>query len=109
MGEEKDSGSGAERAQRPRSPRVPVNFGVVLEGVDADGRAFKTEATAVLVSRGGATLATDAPVAVGTRVRLTPNFGRALDAEVNGVWADAEDGARRVGVKLLDPYGWFAE
>ena len=97
------------RAQRPRSPRVPVNFSVTLEGQTRDGRAFKTEATAVRVSRGGATLVSDAAVAHGDAVRVTPPFGRPLEAEVNGVWTDAEDGRQRVGVKLLDPHGWFAE
>ncbi|HYY99514.1 MAG TPA: PilZ domain-containing protein [Pyrinomonadaceae bacterium] len=96
-------------SQRPRSPRVPVNFTVELEG-DADGaQPFRVTAEAVRVSRGGATLITDAEVAEGTRVRLTPPFGRALDAEVNGVWTDESDGRQRIGVKLLDPAGWFAE
>jgi hypothetical protein len=97
------------RAQRPRSPRVPVNFQVSIEGTTGDGKALKTEATALRVSRGGATLLTDVQVAIGERLRITPPFGRTLDAEVNGVWTDAEDGTQRVGVKLLDPHGWFAE
>jgi hypothetical protein len=97
------------RAQRPRSPRVPVNFTVGLEGATREGKAYKVQATAVRVSRGGATLITDVNVSVGDAVRVTPPFGGALDAEVNGVWADAEDGTQRVGVKLLDPHGWFAE
>jgi hypothetical protein len=97
------------RAQRPRSPRVPVNFVVTLEGATRDGKAFKAQATAVRVSRGGATLVTDVAAAVGDSLRITPPFGRPLEAEVNGVWTDAEDGKQRVGVKLLDPHGWFAE
>ena len=109
MSEETTDGAGAERGQRPRSPRVPVNFSVGLEGQDAAGKTYKAEATAVRVSRGGATLASDAKVAVGARVRLTPPFGQPLDAEVNGVWTDGEDGTQRIGVKLLDPHGWFAE
>jgi hypothetical protein len=96
-------------SQRPRSPRVPVNFTVELEGADADGKPFQITAEAVRVSRGGATLVTDLEVAEGTRVRLTPPFGRALDAEVNGAWVEEADGQRRIGVKLLDPAGWFAE
>ena len=96
-------------SQRPRSPRVPVNFTVELEGEGEDGEPFYITAEAVRVSRGGATLVTDVEVPEGARVRLTPPFGRALDAEVNGVWADPEDGTQRVGVKLLDPHGWFAE
>ena len=97
------------RAQRPRSPRVPVNFSVGLEGSTREGKPYNVQATAVRVSRGGATLVTDVGVAVGDAVRVTPPFGSPLDAEVNGVWADAEDGTQRVGVKLLDPHGWFAE
>lgn len=97
------------RAQRPRSPRVPVNFTITLEGSAPAGETFSVQALAVRVSRGGATLDSDAPVSVGTSVRVTPPFGRTLDAEVNGVWTDAEDGRQRVGVKLLDPNGWFAE
>ena len=95
--------------QRPRSPRVPVNFTVDLEGRDASGAPFSVKAEAVRVSRGGATLVTDAPVSAGLPVRLTPPFGRTLDAEVNGVWTDGEDGRQRIGVKLLNENGWFAE
>ncbi|HEX8338329.1 MAG TPA: PilZ domain-containing protein [Pyrinomonadaceae bacterium] len=95
--------------QRPRSPRVPVNFTVELDGVDDGGRHFKVSAEAVRVSRGGATLVTDIPARVGLKVRLTPPFGRALDAEVNGVWTEGEDGRQHIGVRLLDPDGWFAE
>ena len=96
-------------SQRPRSPRVPVNFTVELEGEGEDGRPFYITAEAVRVSRGGATLITDVELVEGSRVRLTPPFGRALDAEVNGAWIDESDGRRRIGIKLLDPAGWFAE
>ena len=96
-------------SQRPRSPRVPVNFAVELQGVGADGEPFRATAEAVRVSRGGATLITDIPARAGMRVRLTPPFGRALDAEVNGVWTDEADGRQHIGVRLLDPNGWFAE
>ena len=96
-------------SQRPRSPRVPVNFSVELEGEGADGNPFKVSAEAVRVSRGGATLVTDIPARVGLIVRLTPPFGRALDAQVNGVWTDDADGRQHIGVRLLDPNGWFAE
>jgi hypothetical protein len=109
MNEELNESGTGRRAQRPRSPRVPVNFTVGLEGSTREGKSYNVQATAVRVSRGGATLVTDVSVAVGDPVRVTPPFGRALDAEVNGVWADAEDGTQRVGVKLLDPHGWFAE
>jgi len=96
-------------SQRPRSPRVPVNFTVELEGQSTSGNPFKVSAEAVRVSRGGATLISDVSVEAGARVRLTPPFGRSLDAEVNGVWADETDGRQRIGIKLLDPNGWFAE
>jgi len=96
-------------SQRPRSPRVPVNFVVELEGTGADGKPFRVTAEAVRVSRGGATLVTEVEARVGLQVRLTPPFGRALDAEVNGVWTDDADGRQHIGVRLLDPNGWFAE
>ena len=96
-------------SQRPRSPRVPVNFTVELEGRADDAQPFRVTAEAVRVSRGGATLVTDIPARAGMRVRLTPPFGRALDAEVNGVWTDEADGRQHIGVRLLDPNGWFAE
>ena len=88
-------------AQRPRSPRVPVDFAVELEGRTPDGEAFHVQAEAVKVSRGGATLITEAQLALGAIVRLTPPFGRAIDAEVNGVWTDQTDGKQHIGVKLL--------
>ena len=96
-------------SQRPRSPRVPVDFPVELEGSTPDGKPFSVHAEAVKVSRGGATLITEAAVAVGSIVRLTPPFGRSLKAEVNGLWNDESDGKQRIGIKLLDPNGWFAE
>ena len=96
-------------SQRPRSPRVPVNFTVELEGQDAEGKSYHVTAEAVRVSRGGATLITDIPAREGLRVRLTPPFGRPLEAEVNGVWTDEADGRQHIGVRLLDPNGWFAE
>ena len=96
-------------SQRPRSPRVPVDFAVVIEGQAPDGELFNAEAVAVKVSRGGATLLTDAAVELGARVRLTPPYGRTIEAEVNGIWTDATDGKQRIGVKLLDANGWFAD
>ena len=96
-------------SQRPRSPRVPVNFPVELEGRNRAGEPFKESGEAIRVSRGGATLIAQATVEVGDILRLTPPFGHPLDAEVNGVWRDEEDGRQRIGVKLLDPNGWFAE
>jgi hypothetical protein len=95
--------------QRPRSPRVPVNFTVELQGQTVGGEPFKVKAEAVRVSRSGATLISEAVVTVGAVVHLTAPFGRTLAAEVNGIWTDADDGRQRIGVKLLDPHGWFAE
>jgi hypothetical protein len=40
---------------------------------------------------------------------LVPPFGSKLDAEVNGSWTDDLDGSRRIGVKLLNEDGWFAD
>ena len=67
-------------SQRPRSPRVPVNFSVELEGSGPDGKPFQVTAEAVRVSRGGATLVAEVAVPVGAKVRLTPPFGRARPA-----------------------------
>ncbi|HEY0007071.1 MAG TPA: PilZ domain-containing protein [Pyrinomonadaceae bacterium] len=103
--EENESGP----SQRPRSPRVPVDFAVEIEGRNPQGEQFRAQAKAVKVSRGGATLLTDAPLTIGAQVRVTPPYGRTLEAEVNGVWTEEEDGQQRVGVKLLDENGWFAE
>lgn len=96
-------------SQRPRSPRVPVNFSVEVEGTTESGEPFRVRAEAVRISRSGATLITNARVENDAVLRLTPPFGRTLEAQVNGVWIDAADGLQRVGVKLLDPAGWFAE
>lgn len=96
-------------SQRPRSPRVPVEFALDVEGQSTGGESFNIQAQAVKISRAGATIVLDAEVSLGSIVRLTPPFGRKLDAEVNGVWTDQIDGRRRIGVKLLDEDGWFAE
>jgi len=106
---EKDLRGATASSQRPRSPRVPVEFALGIEGTTAAGEAFKTQAQAIKISRAGATILLDAEVALGSIVKLTPPFGRELDAEVNGVWTDAIDGRRRIGVKLIDEDGWFAE
>jgi len=95
--------------QRPRSPRVPVNFSLVVEGKTRQGEPFEIEAAAVKVSRGGATIRIEKDVAVGDRILLTPPFGKKLGAEINGVWTDDNDGTQLIGVKLLDADGWFAE
>lgn len=96
-------------SQRPRSPRVPVEFALEVEGIDHLGATFQTTAKATRISRGGATLEIDVDVALGSTVILVPPFGGKLAAEVNGSWIDDLDGHRRIGVKLLDANGWFAE
>ncbi len=99
---------GAPESRRPRSPRVPVNFSLVVEGETAGGKPFKTKASAIKVSRTGATIVIDQEVALGARLLLTPPFGGGLEAEVNGVWIDESDGRRHIGVKLVSANGWFA-
>jgi hypothetical protein len=106
---EKDSKGDVASSQRPRSPRVPVEFALDVEGTDATGKSFQAKAKATKISRGGATLLLDVDVAVGSTVLLVPQFGGKLTAEVNGSWIDDIDGNRRIGVKLLDDNGWFAE
>jgi len=95
--------------QRPRSPRVPVEFALDVEGTDVSGKSFQAKAKAVKISRGGATLLIEVDIPIGSQVKLVPPFGNKLDAEVNGSWIDDIDGNRRIGVKLLDANGWFAE
>lgn len=99
----------SESSQRPRSPRVPVEFALDVEGTDAAGKSFQAKAKATKISRGGATLLIDVDVPVGSTVQLVAPFGGKLTAEVNGSWIDDIDGNRRIGVKLLDANGWFAE
>lgn len=106
---EKDPQGEVASSQRPRSPRVPVEFPLEIEGTDVSGNPFQAKALATKISRGGATIAIDVDVAVGTVVKLVPPFGGKLEAEVNGSWTDDIDGNRRIGVKLLDANGWFAE
>lgn len=96
-------------SQRPRNPRVPVEFTLEVEGKTLAGDTFNVKARAIKISRGGATIILDAELAVGSIIKLTPPFGRDLEAEVNGTWIDQIDGRRRIGVKLLDDDGWFAE
>ena len=110
---EKDERSSVNPSQRPRSPRVPVEFALEVEGKTPAGKTFHVPAQAIKISRGGATIILDTEVAVevavGAVVTLTPPFGRKLEAEVNGVWTDEMDNHARIGVKLLDTDGWFAE
>jgi hypothetical protein len=107
--DDKDSRRASVPSQRPRSPRVPVEFALNVEGKTPSGESFSVKAQAIKVSRAGATIVLDSEVAIGAIVKLMPPFGRVLDAEVNGVWIDTIDGRRRIGVKLLDEDGWFAE
>ena len=95
--------------QRPRSPRVPVEFALKVEGTDQSGNAFQTSATATKISHGGATIIINVDVPVGSQVTLSPASGGKLTAEVNGSWVDDLDGSRRIGVKLLNANGWFGE
>jgi hypothetical protein len=106
---EKDLRGASLPSQRPRSPRVPVEFALKVEGETQAGESFNVQAQAIKISRAGATILLDADVALGAIVKLTPPFGRDLNAEVNGVWTDPIDGRRRIGVKLLAEVGWFAE
>jgi hypothetical protein len=80
-----------------------------VKGKTPGGEPFSVKAQAIKVSRAGATIVLDSEVSLGALVKLTPPFGRELSAEVNGVWTDPIDGRRRIGVKLLDEDGWFAE
>ena len=100
---------GASPSQRPRSPRVPVEFALEVEGSTTAGESFHVKAQAIKISRGGATILLDAEIAIGSVITLTPPFGKKLAAEVNGVWTDEIDSRQRIGVKLLDSDGWFAE
>ena len=99
----------AEESKRLRSPRVPVNFSLVVEGKTVAGTPFKTKASAIKVSRTGATIVIDQEVALGVRILLTPPFGGRFEADVNGVWIDESDGRRHIGVKLVSANGWFAK
>jgi hypothetical protein len=88
---------------------VPVEFALEVEGTTTAGKPFHVQAQAIKISRGGATIVLDADVAVGSVLRLTPPFGGKIEAEVNGAWHDQMDGQRRIGVKLIEADGWFAE
>lgn len=101
--------SDKDTSQRPRSPRIPVEFDLDVEGKDASGNDFQAKAKATKISNRGATLLIDVDVPVGSTVKLVPSAGGTLTAEVNGSWIDDIDGNRRIGVKLLDANGWFAE
>ena len=101
--------SDKDASQRPRSPRIPVEFDLEIEGKDVSGNAFQAKAKATKISSRGATLLIDVDVPIGSTVKLMPASGGTLTAEVNGSWVDDIDGYRRIGVKLLDDNGWFPE
>ena len=61
--------------QRPRSPRIPVEFALDVEGTDHAGKPFLTRAIATKISRGGATIIIDVDVPVGSQVTLTQASG----------------------------------
>ena len=75
----KDKSKGTP-SQRPRSPRVPVDFSLVVQGQTTKGKAFEVKAAAVKISRGGATLLLDEEVEKGAQLFLTPPCGRKLEA-----------------------------
>src|SRR6476660_2878693 len=106
---ENDSQRDSSSSQKPRSPRVPVEFALDVEGSDHEGNPFQAKATATKISRGGATLLIDVDIPVGSVLKLVPPTGNILEGEVNGSWIDYIDGNRRIGVKLLSDDGWFAE
>ena len=93
--------------QRPRSPRVPVEFPLTVEGTDESGSTFQAAGTAIKISHAGATIVIDMDVPVGSKVTLVQSSGAKLAAEVNGSWTDEFDGKRRIGVRLLEANGWF--
>jgi len=95
--------------QRPRSPRVPVEFPLEVEGTDESGQPFQAKGTAVKISHAGATILINVDVPVGSKITLVQASGARLAAEVNGSWIDDLDGTRRIGVRLLDTNGWFGE
>ena len=95
--------------QRPRSPRIPVEFPLSIEGTDESGQAFQVKGTAVKISHAGATIMIDVDLPVGSKVTLVQASGAKLAAEVNGSWIDDLDGTRRIGVRLLEANGWFGE
>ena len=95
--------------QRPRSPRIPVEFPLTIEGTDESGQAFQAKGTAIKISHSGATILIDVDVPVGSTVTLVQASGVKLAAEVNGSWIDDLDGTHRIGVRLLGTNGWFGE
>ena len=108
---ERESGEEKEFSQskRKRSPRVPVDFMINIEGRTTKGEQFSAHGEVERVSRSGGTIITESDVAKGARLYLTPPFGKVLEAEVNGVWIDERDKRQRIGIKLLSDKGWFAE
>lgn len=89
-----------------RNKRVRVRFPVRVELPLDDGRARVLHAHTVVVSHAGATLDMDETIPLGMGLQVSPPFGGALLAEVNGAWVDEETGRHRVSIRLLDPLSW---
>ena len=92
------------RAPRRRNRRERLRFPVTVEVPLDDGRTRVVSAQTVVVSHAGATLEVDETILVGMGVQVTPPFGGALLAEVNGAWV--EEGRHRVSIRLIDPASW---
>jgi hypothetical protein len=105
-GEERDDAQQARGAKLRRNKRVRVRFPVRVELPLDDGRARVLQAHTVVVSHAGATLDVDETIPLGMGLQVSPPFGGALLAEVNGAWVDEETGRPRVSIRLLDPVSW---
>lgn len=93
-------------ANMRRNKRVRVRFPVRVELPLDDGRTRVLQAHTVVVSHAGATLDIDETIPLGMGLQVSPPFGGALLAEVNGAWMDDETGRHRVSIRLLDPLSW---
>jgi hypothetical protein len=105
-GEEKEDGRHERGAKLRRNKRVRVRFPVRVELPLDDGGLRVMQAHTVVVSHAGATLDMDESVPLGMGLQVSPPFGGALLAEVNGGWVDEETGRHRVSIRLLDPVSW---
>jgi hypothetical protein len=89
-----------------RNKRVRMRFPVRVEVPVGDGSTRVLHAHTVVVSHAGATLEVDEPIPEGMGLQVSPPFGGALLAEVNGGWLDRESGRQHVSIRLLDPLSW---
>lgn len=80
----KDLRGGTNPSQRPRSPRVPVEFALEVEGNTADGKTFHVKAQAIKISRAGATIILAEQVAEGSVVTLTLLLGESSRRRLMG-------------------------